>query len=369
MNKPDPIVLDPARARPVRPRGRRGPSDGRWYWRAEVGPRTVWTGWGTRDEVRRILAQQIADGSLGASAARPEGIRTVAELLQRWLPAFRRRGRRPRTVVAYEGGAKRLIDSELGELRLERLSSHALQTWVDGARIRYAPQTVALDLQVLASAWRWGRSVGAIERSLPEVDLGHVAPIRDKHTPTTAEARAVLEALSEVAPPWARLLIEVQLATGARIGELADLTWDGLRPRAGLLVLQGKTGRREVPLPEHLLAQLEAQRTTGRWVFGIRPASARGVGRYLRRACERAGVRPFTTHALRRLAVDRLARAGVDVATAAALLGHSPAVMLQRYRQVSDADRRRAMASARLWDLGSGEAPGPHKVPHNKNYN
>ena len=69
---------------------------------------------------------------------------------------------------------------------------------------------------------------------------------------------------------------------------------------------------------------------------------------------------PFTPHGLRRLVVDRLARAGVDVGTAAALLGHSPTVMLQHYRAVNDGDRRRAVAQARLGMLdGERVVEGP----------
>ena len=41
--------------------------------------------------------------------------------------------------------------------------------------------------------------------------------------------------------------------------------------------------------------------------------------------------------------MDRLARAGVDVGTAAAVLGHSPAVMLSVYRQVGLDERRAAI--------------------------
>lgn len=42
------------KVRPVRPRGARGPQDGRWYWRGVVyegsAERTVWTGWATAGE-------------------------------------------------------------------------------------------------------------------------------------------------------------------------------------------------------------------------------------------------------------------------------------------------------------------------------
>ena len=62
--KPAKLKLDPVTAYP-----RRGPREGRWYWQAvrrEGGKQiTVWTGWGTRDEVRRTLAALVAGGRAG----------------------------------------------------------------------------------------------------------------------------------------------------------------------------------------------------------------------------------------------------------------------------------------------------------------
>ena len=57
----------------------------------------------------------------------------------------------------------------------------------------------------------------------------------------------------------------------------------------------------------------------------------------------------FTPHALRRLAVDRMARAGVEPSVAASITGHDPIVMLKHYRVVSEDDLR---AAAKRADLG-----------------
>ena len=75
----------------------------------------------------------------------------------------------------------------------------------------------------------------------------------------------------------------------------------------------------------------------------------------LRLACEAAGVPRFTPYGLRRAAVDAMARAGVDVGTAAAITGHSPEVMLKHYRTVSEADRRAAVEKAGLGVIPAGE--------------
>ena len=71
----------------------------------------------------------------------------------------------------------------------------------------------------------------------------------------------------------------------------------------------------------------------------------------LRQACAAAGVPRFTPYGLRRAAVDAMARAGVDPATAASITGHSVSVMLTAYRTVSEDDRRRAVAAAGLGRL------------------
>ena len=62
-----------------------------------------------------------------------------------------------------------------------------------------------------------------------------------------------------------------------------------------------------------------------------------------------AGVPKFTPHGLRRMAVDRMARAGVEPSVAASITGHDPNVMLQHYRAVSDDDLRLVAQRA---DLG-----------------
>ena len=76
---------------------------------------------------------------------------------------------------------------------------------------------------------------------------------------------------------------------------------------------------------------------------------------YLKRACEAAQVRRFTPHGLRRHAVDSLIRAGIDVGTAARLLGHSPEVMLRAYRQPTMTDMRDALSRTGLGTLPEGK--------------
>ncbi|MBK9371611.1 MAG: tyrosine-type recombinase/integrase, partial [Deltaproteobacteria bacterium] len=50
--------------------------------------------------------------------------------------------------------------------------------------------------------------------------------------------------------------------------------------------------------------------------------------------CARLGQTVFSPHGLRRMIVNRVLRSGMDIKTAAELMGHSPGVMLSHYRRV-----------------------------------
>lgn len=56
----------------------------------------------------------------------------------------------------------------------------------------------------------------------------------------------------------------------------------------------------------------------------------------------------FTSHAIRRWAVDEAGRAGMELAAAASQFGHSPAEMMRTYRRPDLDDRRKVVAGARL---------------------
>lgn len=332
-----------------------------WYWRVidnRGGRReTLWSGWADEREAEAMLAQLAASGGVRPDTSRDETVETVRDLLEVWIHHIdeERPDLAPRTVHAYHASGRRLVQL-LGDVLLERLDTATMERWAGDARRRWAPRTVAADVVTLGAAWTWGRRRGVCPpRDLPRVRV--TIPRSARRTPTEGELAAVIEAMR---PPWARLALRLQWATGARIGEVLTLRWEQVDWSRGELLLDGKTGPRRVPVAGEVLEELR------RWRMGCDAArpevmpigyetTRRSIYRCIDRACRRAGVQRYTTHAIRRAVVDRLARAGVDVATAADILGHSPQVMLDAYRQVSDADRREAVARARLGALPAGE--------------
>ena len=360
---------------PIKLRAIRGPHKEhatRWYWRAEVyeagASRTVWTGWADPDDAARTAAEILSRGMLD-TPKNAAALTTVKDLLECFIAAQEARADlRPATVRVRRFAARRLIGA-IGEVRLSRVGLSTVEDYRDQrAREGYAGRTIVLDVEVLRTAWAWGRPRGAVDGEPPPRVRVKVVPKVTRYTPTPGEVAAVLAQLKtlgprkglarEIRPGWPWLMLLLHFATGARLSEVGGLRVGDVDLAAGVIRVSGKTGPRDVPLLDPaIVAELRG------WTEGRHPTamlltvSARGskqIQKYLNAACEAAEVPRFTTHALRRLVADTLARSGVDVATAAAILGHSPMVMLTVYRTVSAEDRRAGALRAGLGKLPRG---------------
>lgn len=371
--RPKPVEIGPLRASTMK-RWRDSEHGPQSYWRARrKGERDdVWTGWGTRAFVQERLAELVADG-VPAPRRRESNVdvRTLGDLMDLWVERQRQRpDLRPATVDHYDKCGRHIV-AWLREVDLRRVDRGTLERFRDD-RLREGAsrRLVVQELKILSMAWRWGQECNhAPTRLLPrvQVQVDDSAFVINHRTPTVGEVAEVLSRMEGDAGLAVRLLA----VTGARVSEVCDLAPDALDLRSGTLHLDGKTGQRTFPLPEDLVEALR-DRAAGDPPHLLdlpRKSASQVVRDRLRRACKAAGVPVFTPHGLRRLVVDRMARGGVDVATAASLTGHSVEVMLRYYRQVSDEDRRRAVAAARLGHFPSqGEviegpwAAGPAKM-------
>jgi len=119
----------------------------------------------------------------------------------------------------------------------------------------------------------------------------------------------------------------------------------------------GKTGARTVHVGPDV-AQLLSEAREG--VDDAAPVLAmtaqrrtRAVAGQIERACGRAGVPAFTSHGLRRRAVNDLYRQGVDIPTASSIIGHNAQTMARHYARARDGEGRKAAALV----LGRGARP------------
>ncbi|MFH1466503.1 MAG: tyrosine-type recombinase/integrase [Pseudomonadota bacterium] len=348
--RPKAIEVGPVRASTTdRWRDREGAIE--WYWRARRKAERVdfWVGWGTRDAVERRLAGFVVGGiPMPVRQGALRQVNTLGDLLDHWAEQQTERpDLSPHTIDHYRKCARHIV-AWLREVDTRRMDRLTVERYRDNRLREGASRRLVLqELRILGMAWRWGQECALVpDRALPRVPLSIEGFVINHRTPTPAEALTVLGHLQGDA----RIAVHLLAVTGARISEICNLRSCDIDPKTGELALDGKTGLRTFPLPAEVSAAL-----VKRAGVGMEPLLDLGkrdrdqnVRSKLARACKVAGVPPFTPHGLRRMVVDRMARAGVDVATAASLTGHSPEVMLRHYRQVSADDRRRAVALARL---------------------
>ena len=159
-----------------------------------------------------------------------------------------------------------------------------------------------------------------------------------------------------------RVVAEVCRRTGCRVGEATQLTWGMISESAITFqrgITKGKLASRSVPVTPALWEALHGWRAT--WVVrqGREPAAGDYVlpGRFagsclstrafmdgLEKAVAKAGLEGVSSHSFRRSALTSAYSAGVPLRVLMALSGHKSMSALQRYLEVTPAQRVAATA-------------------------
>lgn len=388
--KPANVEVHPVHARVIR-----GPrADGCWYWQARIckgekgGARVICSVWKLKDEIGPYLIALIAEKGLDKPAEdeSPAEIRTVQDLLEAWLGSRTdAKDLSAATQRAAKASAARLVGPKEARTPL----APVLVTALDRSHLeRYrdtttgAESTIARDLKTLRSAWKWGRDLGhAPNHGLPSLARAGKTkkpkPVYTRFTPSEAEVAAILARLAH--RKWVQKAVLLLYATGARIGEVATLQWGAIAPysRAHVLrdgrrlvdldddervnweardcasiVVDGKTGPREIPLHPAVQAQVQSWRPkdadTTALIFGVSSNSVTTrVQAALADTAEALKMPRLSPNGLRRAAERALYRTR-EIDIAASLMGHSPETAMSIYRQVTDGERHRVVRAAGL---------------------
>jgi integrase len=350
----------------------------RWRvkWRDETG-RALYDSYPTKlaaeQAARMIEARTVLDGRPPVVTS-PDAL-TLASWWSRWEPG---RPWRTSTRATHAVHWRKWIKPVFGRVPIENITS------ADVARfhrrleaVGLAPATVAAVHRTLSMCLQ-----GALQDELlARNPARHARLRRTPQAPPVAldvtTTTAMLDAIAETAPGLA-LYARLIAATGLRRGEAAGLTWDRLDLDAGVLTVDRQldwtapeqpawgptktSGTRRVLLTASIVEALMAHRKAqpvamldGTGLVFTRPSGAQWPRETLTGAWRRAATKldaagtPLPAgargwHTLRHTVASRLLEAGVPVAEAAAMLGHSPEMLLATYAHVTD----RAAADARL---------------------
>ena len=229
---------------------------------------------------------------------------------------------------------------------------------------RYAARTVSAHLSALRSLFRWLALEGIVEEDAAAAISAPKLPKPLPHTLTDAQMDALMAAPEQGTPEGLRdaAMLELFIATGARISELARLNMGDIDLQEGTARLFGKGSKeRIVPLYRRAIERAFAYLQEGRPALlaaahGSRPngrdpvfVSARGRAmdaaalRYrfdvLKR---RAGIpADITPHAMRHTFATDLLAGGADLRSVQELLGHASLSTTQIYTHLTP-DRLKA---------------------------
>ncbi len=157
-----------------------------------------------------------------------------------------------------------------------------------------------------------------------------------------------------------RCLFAICLFTGCRISEALALRIDDIQYNTITLrknTTKGRLSTRQMVIHPNLLPFIEAYEPRNPKSNGALFPGRGGVG-YLSRfsahqilteACERIGVRGVSTHSFRRTALTQMSNAGVPLKHIQEISGHRDLGTLQRYLEVSEEQKEKAVRAISLW--------------------
>lgn len=319
--------------------------EGSWVvrWRDENGKQTNHT-LGTFDSFDSACkaAREWLDRAKGGVT---EEI-TVADACRRYV-TDRRSEKGENTAKDAEGRFNRLIYSQkIGKLTLSALKTAHITDWrnkqieideddeEDPDAVRRAKDSANRNLATLKAALNLAYRMGLVSNTAQWDRVESFANVgkRRERFLTVTERKAFYTA----ATPQLKRLIRALLLTGARPGEIAAANVGDL-DRAGLLTLEGKTGRRTVPISPDALAHLIecAGKRPDDSPLIVRDDGERWIRYYWRDEVQVARATAnlpddVVLYSLRHCAITEMLVGGIDPMTVARIAGTS-VNMIQRH--------------------------------------
>lgn len=239
---------------------------------------------------------------------------------------------------------------QIGPLDLERLKKQM-------SELGRSPGTIQLTLALFRGIFNKGREWNLIRAVNPmgRVRMPKVDNSRERFL-SKAEVELLLEKLAERSRQAYDLAV-LALNTGARSGELLNLTWGDVNLDSGIIVFRNtKSGRtRRIPLNEEafrVLTEREKGSPTSLVFLTSKGAPIREITNTFQKVADELFNKGIATndrrnkvvfHTLRHTAASHLVMSGVPLATVKEILGHRSLSMVERYAHLTPEAQRDAL--------------------------
>lgn len=299
-------------------------------FRESAGPR--------RSDATALLRRRMAEMGKGQLVGPSEERVLLEDVLQMIETDYQVNGRR--SIARLRGSLSHLRaffgHSRALDVTTDRINRYIAHRQQEGA----ANATIRQELSHLKRAFNLAVQAGRLT-TRPYIPGIHVSNTREGFF----EAGELERVIAELPEPL-RPLVRFAALTGWRKAEVFGVQWSQVDFQAGEVRLwKSKNDEPRVfpfhalpPLRELLEAQREHTRALERergeiipWVFHRNGRPIREIKQAWTAACERAGMKGWLFHDLRRTAVRNLERAGVPRSVAMKLTGHKTESVYRRY--------------------------------------
>lgn len=278
-------------------------------------------------------------------------IRTVAELMGRWLEDYAKKHRKRWPEDERRIDAR--IRPGLGSLPVTDVTTARLTSWHSKIG-EESPVEANRCLETLRAAWTWAHGLELI----PEAAInrtGRVKRFKEKSRDRWLrrdETTRLLEAAGRYPDPYIGAAIRLLISTGLRKSELLSARWTDVDlDRAEIRLPDTKSGGAQTrtlsPMAIRTLQSMPRE-VGSPWLFPS-PLSPRRHREDIRKPWasirKEAGIKDVTLHDLRRTAGSYMAQAGVPIQTIMKVLGQSNEEVTKIYARLSSKNEREALST------------------------
>ena len=319
--------------------------DGKLFFRKRYGAKIVeiplQTQFPAGDPVPFALHQE-RERMLNAPTPVAEG-KTVTHVIERYERSDDFANLAARTKADYRQHLHFLQD-KIGHLQPKAIERHHVIKWRD-TWAKKSPHNANYRLRILKIVMERAIDFGLLPTGGNRAKgVSEVKYEKKKRMPWPTE---MIDAARENAEPRTRLLFELLLGTGQRIGDVLKMKWSDFDGEA-ISVRQGKTkANLWIPAPHMLLQALGSAQRSSAFILTNQaqtgPWSYRGAADGMMKLRRQIGAEAYDIHSLRYTATAELARVGLDDDLIMAITGHKTHRMVQLY---AGAERQKLRAKA-----------------------
>jgi integrase len=247
-----------------------------------------------------------------------------------------------RSHACVELAHRRYLVPRFGKLRIDQVTTQAIENYLAELRQRLAPASVDRLRLVMHRSYRLAQGW-----NLPGADRNPVSSVaRPKYDNkrtcllSPSEVERLLRACDQSVNPLLKPIVQLLLATAARKSELLNARWEHIAvDRCEWLIPITKNGHpRRVPLSKAAMAVIEQLPRYSDWLLA-NPATRKpfnNIKRAWKTACVVAGLPDLHIHDLRHAGIGAMINNGVSLHVAGKVAGHLRPESTARYAFVSD---------------------------------